>query len=135
MEDFKTTNNLDFEVAESPYPQLIPHKMFRVGTCEGQWGSTNDSFFIMSIENNQQGNGHLNDVLEWFEYSAKEYNKNLIVLECMNKRFYEHLINKRGFVPMDAKKCNCIKIFNKKEYKILLRKGNPIIKRGTLDSI
>ncbi len=136
MEDnFHTTHNLDFEVAESPYPQLIPHKMFRIGTCEGQWGNTSDSFYIMSVENNDQGNGHLNDVFEWFEMSAKRSNMNLLVLEFLNERFYEHLINKRGFVALDKEKRNCIKIFNKKGYKRLLRKGNEIIKRGTLKCI
>ena len=77
MIEFKTKHNLLFEVAESTYPQYpIPHKMFRVGTCEGQWGNTEDSFYILSVLNKEQGNGHFDDVLEWFENSCKRYNKN-----------------------------------------------------------
>ena len=130
-----TKHNLDFEVARSPYKAHgfeDGHMMFRVGTCEGQWGSTDDSFYIMSVANDCQGNGHLDDVFEWFEYSCKQHNKNLLVLECMNKAFYEHLLSKRGFAPLDKEKMNCIKIFNKKLYKKLLRKGNEIINKNTL---
>lgn len=128
-----TQNRLDFECANSPYSE--GHKMFRIGTCDGQWGCTSDSYFILSVINKEAGNGHLNDVFEWFEYSCKRDNKNLLVLECMNNDFYNHLLNKRGFVSLDTTKENCIKVFNKKSYKKLLRKGNEILKRGPLTCI
>lgn len=128
-----TKHNLDFEVAESRYNFFNDgHQMFRVGTCEGQWGFTDDSLYILSVINSVQGNGHLDDVFEWFEYSCKAHNKNLLVLAIMNERFYTHLINKRGFVSLDVKNENCIKIFNKKHYKKLLRKGNSVIDKNIL---
>ncbi len=136
MNELITTHSLDFEVADSKYPQYpIPHKMFRIGTCEGQWGNTDDSFYILSIMNLTSGNGHLDDVFEWFEMSCKKYCKNLLVLSCLNERFYDHLLNKRGFTPLDDKNTNCIKIFNKNSYKKLLRKGNEIIMKGSLECI
>ena len=132
----QTKHKLDFGVAQS-HCNIFGDGflLFQVGTCEGQWGSTKDSYFILSIKNRQKGNGHLDDVFEWFEHSAKRDEKNLMVLECMNKRFYRHLLAKRGFVPLDAKGENCIKIFNLKKYKRLLKNGNEIINKGTLTCV
>lgn len=133
---FESTNKLEFEVARSPYEFIgVPHQMFRVGTCEGQFGSTDDSYYIMSVKNSKKGNGHLNDVFEWFENSAKRDGKNLLVVECINKKFYEHLLSKRGFISLDSGNSNCIKIFNKKLYNKLLRDGNALIKKGSLTCI
>jgi hypothetical protein len=133
---FKSTHNLLFEAAESPYAILdSDHQMFRIGTCEGQWGYTTDSYYILSVTNKEQGNGHLDDVFEWFENSAKRDGRNLLVLECLNNKFYQHLLNKRGFKPLDKEQNNCIKIFNKKQYNKLLRDGNEILIKGTLNCI
>ena len=128
--EFKSTHNLKFEMARWHLGD-----MFRVGTCEGLWGSTNDSYYILSIINSKPGNGHLNDVFEWFENSCKRDGRNLLVLECFNKEFYKHLTDKRGFVPLDNKMENLIKVFNKKAYKRLLRKGNSILHPSKLKDI
>ena len=67
-DSFRTTHNLQFEVAESPYEigtLKNGHKMFRVGTCEGQWGDTGDSYYILSVANNQEGNGYIDDYYGW----------------------------------------------------------------------
>ncbi len=136
--EFKTTHNLMFEVADSPYNQLFRtdnHKLFRIGTCTGQWGSTDDSYYILSVVNDIEGNGHLDDVFEWFEHSCKRDNRNLLVLVVVNTVFYDSLINKRGFIALDKEKENVIKIFNKKAYKKLLKNGNEIIKKGVLTCI
>ena len=136
MNAIKTTHNLYFEVADSPYNVLDTgsgHKIFRVGTCTGQWGSAKDSFFIMSVVNKCKGNGHLTDVFEWFEWSCKQSNRNLIVLECINKDFYTHLISKRGFIPLDADGDNCIKVFNKQAHEELKKNGNEIIMAGSVN--
>lgn len=132
---FKTTHNLQFEIAEHPNTFLQAHKLFRVGTCKGQWGDTNDSYYILTVINSIKGNGHLDDVFEWFENSAKRDGKNLLMLEIMNKDFYRHLIQKRGFIPLDKDGDNCIKVFNRKLHNKLLRDGNEIIKKGTLTCI
>lgn len=133
MNAITTTHNLDFEVAESPYNIFNDgHKLFRIGTCEGQWGSTPDSYYILSVKNNIKNNGHLDDVFEWFEYSCKRDNRNLLVLECLNHRFYSHLLTKRGFVSLDSEKENCIKVFNVELYNQLKKYGNQIIKAGSL---
>lgn len=93
-EEFKTTHNLPFESA----PWLTPHFIrFRVGTCTGLWTSENKTYDILAIENAEPGNGHLNDVFEWFENSCKRDGKKLRVLEVWNKGFLKHLVEKRGF--------------------------------------
>lgn len=135
MNAITTTHKLDFEACESPYAIFDNHKMFRIGTCEGQWTSTKDCYVIISVLNKTPGNGHLEDVFEWFEFSCKRDNKNLLVVECMNESFYLHLLSKRGFIPLDTKGENVIKVFNKKAYKHLKKNGNEIIKAGTLQCV
>lgn len=91
---FKTTHDLSFETA----PWIVSDfTRFRIGSCHGLWRSTDDSYDILAVDNESSGNGHLNDVFEWFEHSCKRDKKVLRVLECMNKRFEIHLIEKRGF--------------------------------------
>lgn len=131
QEAFQTTHNLPFEIAQHWTGTML----FRVGTCHGQWGCTKDSYYILSVINEEQGNGHLDDVFEWFENSCKRDNKNLLVLSCFNEFFYLHLLNKRGFLPLDADGENVVKVFNQKLYKQLKKKGNEIIVAGTLKCV
>jgi hypothetical protein len=77
--------------------------LFRIGTCEGQWFAIEHSYCILSVLNNNPGNGHLDDVFEWFEFSCKRDKKALLVLEVMNDRFKQHLITKRGFNEVPGK--------------------------------
>lgn len=106
----KTKHSLDFEVAEYPY-NITEQKflLFRVGTCEGLWCSTDNTYDILAINNKSKGNGHFEDVLQRFESSCKRDKKKLRFLEIMNEDFKNHLINKRGF-KIDNK-VNCIKKF------------------------
>jgi hypothetical protein len=98
MNAIVTKHKLDFEVTEwSRHPSIL---LFRVGTVEGQWFPTENAYCILSFLNNSPGNGHLEYVFQWFEFSCKRDGKALIVLECMNQRFKKHLLEKRGFVPM-----------------------------------
>lgn len=97
MQDFKSEHGLAFEVA--PW---ITHEFsrFRIGTCEGLWRSTKKSYDILAITNDKIGNGHLNDVFQWFENSCKRDKKSLRVLELWNEQFKQPLINKRGFTDI-----------------------------------
>ena len=72
-------------------------KIFRVGTVGGQWRSTQTAYEILSFFNEKPGNGHLNDVFEWFEYSCKRDKKDFIIREFWNDNFKQHCIKKRGF--------------------------------------
>ncbi len=103
-----TKHNLDFESADWPRNPAI--KVFRVGTCEGQWIATDMAFCIMSVINSKPGNGHLEDVFEWFEYACKTQGKALMILEFFNDRFKKHCIDKRGFTSIPGKN-DVIKIF------------------------
>ena len=107
-----TTHGLDFEAV--PWHFQVAGEptniCFRVGTCEGLYVVSKTSIDIIAITNSQRGNGHLDDVLEWFEYSCKQNNFSLKVVEIMNKGFYKHLLLKRGFSKID--KHNLIKYFS-----------------------
>jgi hypothetical protein len=97
---FKSTHNLNFLAAPwelSGISQDLNLSRFKIGTCSGLWGSDQHNYHILAINNSQPGNGHLQDVLDWFENSAKRDNKNLKFLEVWNKRFKKHLISKKGF--------------------------------------
>ena len=115
---FQTKHNLSFEIAEwkifgwkAKLIQLIflgknynlqGWLLYRVGTVHGQWRSTEDALEILSFINNQPGNGHLEDVFEWFEMSCKRDNKNLIIRSFWNENFKNHCIKKREFLPLGS---------------------------------
>jgi hypothetical protein len=113
MTEFKTTHNLLFEVApwELNIDDEKPFLRFKVGTCYGLYRSTPDSYDILSVNNTEIGNGHFEDVMEWFENSCKRDNRNLKVLETWNPLLREHLITKRGFVKFEG--YDLIKYFKK----------------------
>ena len=96
--DFESEHKLSFEARKW---WVSPDKQeFRVGTCEGVFYNDDKNYIILAIVNSFPGNGHFNDVLQWFENSCKRDNKNL-VFECiLNEEFKKHLI-KIGFI-------NCI---------------------------
>jgi hypothetical protein len=92
--EFKSTNNLLFETAPFYTPDVT---RFIVGTCSGIYSCEGSKYVIIGIANRQPGNGHLQDVFDWFENSCKRDKKDLMVAELMNERFKKHLIEKRGF--------------------------------------
>ena len=94
---FQSSHGLDFEVADWI---MGPFIQFRIGTCHGLWGVTGESYDILAIDNKEKGNGHLEDVFEWFENSCRRDNRDLKVLEVWNKAFKKHLIEKRGFIDI-----------------------------------
>ena len=98
-----TKHKLDFEVAEWKYSDKI--SLFRVGTCHGQWFWHKMKTFgpilcILSIINDEPGNGHLDDVFQWFEESAKRAGCYLMIMDFHNERFKQHCIEKRGFTEV-----------------------------------
>ena len=99
MIEFKTSNNLDIEitVTDMPYEDCGFWKQFNIGTCIGTFGEQEHYIEIFGISNKNKGNGHLNDVLEYFEYICVKKNKNLYITHFENQGFKNHLINKRGF--------------------------------------
>lgn len=72
-------------------------KYFRVGTCRGIYTWDNSMYAILSIVNEKEGNGHFNDVIEWFENSCKRDKKDFQFLHVWNEKLKNKLINKYGF--------------------------------------
>lgn len=98
MKEFQTTHNLPFEIA--PFEMDVFDEgwlRFRVGTCQGVWNSKGKQYRLLAVDNSEPGNGHFDDVLEWFEHSAKRDKKDFVILELWNERLAEHLKTKRGF--------------------------------------
>lgn len=82
---------------------------FKVGTCYGLYEVRAASYAIIAIFNTDPGNGHLQDVFDWFENSCKRDGYHLEVIELWNERFKNHLSGKRGFTS--TSKVNVIKKF------------------------
>lgn len=94
-----TKHKLDFE-AKPFHIQFKGHPTnmcFKVGTCHGMYVITKNSIDIIAIQNDEKGNGHLEDVFEWFEFSCKENKLNFRILAFLNEKFKEHVLSKRGF--------------------------------------
>src|SRR5688500_4237623 len=109
----QTTHRLDFEAAPWECMGSMDENFtkFRIGTCEGLWASTDKTYDILAITNNVPGNGHFEDVLQWFEHSCRRDKKALRILEVWNKRLKMHLVRKRGFALY--RKDDVIKYFKK----------------------
>jgi hypothetical protein len=113
MNAVQTTHGLDFEQAKweplPGFPIAATFARFRIGTCEGLYSFGSDSLDILAITNSDPGNGHFEDVLQWFEFACKRDKKDFRFLEIMNKDFKKHLLTKRKFKPQG--KDNVIKKF------------------------
>lgn len=95
---FKSIHNLDFLSRRWSHPLNYDEwQEYKVGACHGQWVSTVDTYDILTVINEQPGNGHFEDVLQWFEQSCRRDNRSLRILEVWNKRLARHLVEKRGF--------------------------------------
>jgi len=92
---------LEFFSAEwrRPY-NLDGWLLFKIGTCDGQWRDGGDAYEILSVYNDQPGNGHFEDVLAWFEQSCRRDGKALRIREVWNPRLKRHLMERRGFRAM-----------------------------------
>lgn len=100
---FETSHKLDFLAAPwVPIFEFVNQDqtwyLFKVGTCHGLWCKTDSAYEILAVKNDLPGNGHLQDVFEWFENSCKRDKVDLIVREIWNLEFKRHLLTKRGFV-------------------------------------
>jgi hypothetical protein len=78
----------------------IEFKKFRIGSCEGLWGCSDKEYIILAVINNTPGNGHFQDVLDWFRQSCVRDKKNLKISEVWNKRLLNHLITKKRFTKL-----------------------------------
>lgn len=92
----ETTHKLEFEQREwFRNPEWWD---FRVGTCNGIYRHNIDkeSIEILAVVNEQKGNGHFKDVIEWFEFACRKQNLKLRFLETWNLRLAWNL-RKHGY--------------------------------------
>lgn len=113
MNKFQSTHKLEFLCA--PWPLSDEYMVYRIGTCHGLWFAEDGAYNILAVSNDDPGNGHFEDVMEWFENSCRRDNYDLKVLECWNQELKYHLMTKRGFENYDED--NLIKKFKDASYK------------------
>jgi hypothetical protein len=98
MNAIQTTHNLDFGACPWPLDLTEAGIMaYRIGTCHGIYQFDDDGISIIAIHNDTPGNGHLEDVFQWFEFSAQAQKKDLYIRRFFNPQFKQHCITKRGF--------------------------------------
>lgn len=102
----QTKHNLDFFAR--PWYRDENFAEFKIGTCNGLYTVDETTYSILAIENTCKGNGHFEDVIQWFEHSCRRDRKNLMFLEVWNDKFATHLSTKRGFELQDGT-CNYLK--------------------------
>jgi len=109
---FASTNKLDFLSGPAPRraQRMDGWKGFQIGTCHGLWRSTKKSYQILVVANREMGNGHFQDVIDWFENSCQRDGRSLMFLEIFNDDFSKHLVDKRGFTVVGD---DAIKTFTK----------------------
>jgi hypothetical protein len=94
--EIKTKHDLDFEMSRDG-SDTSGLAVFRVGTCCGQFRVADDAYEIVSVLNTESGNGHFDDMMQWFEHACRRDDKGLRFTCILNERFAFHLIEKRGF--------------------------------------
>jgi hypothetical protein len=99
VKEFQSTNNLPFYCRDSELGELLglTSTNFKIGTCHGSWICKDKKYIIIAVVNDNPGNGHFQDVLDWFENSCRRDKYDLVFTELFNPAFKKHLIEKRGF--------------------------------------
>ena len=85
-----------FGVVLPPHPH-IGWNLFRYGTCHGQYRITPDAVELLSIINDDSGNGHFHHLMNHFISMAKKRKLPFRVLEVNNRNLKTHLLFKWGF--------------------------------------
>lgn len=100
---FKSSHKLKFFTA----PHIVggaPSGMekFEIGTVHGLWVQSRMSIDIFACINDEPGNGHMDDVFEWFFEIAKEGALAVRIVNVSAVKFRNDLIEKWGFTPTDT---------------------------------
>ena len=77
--------------------EMATYLVFNVGTVVGRWRQVDKYYDLLFVYNSEPGNGHFDDVLEYFEHACKRDKLDLMFSEVWNKKFGKHLRKKRGF--------------------------------------
>lgn len=107
---FTTVHKLDF--LSCPWERDPEWNRFKIGTCHGLWRATAFSYDILAIQNDTPGNGHFEDVMQWFEHACRREHRLFRIMQVWNEELLQHLVYKRGFT---AVKEDCIKKFSGNE--------------------
>ena len=73
------------------------YKQFKIGSVHGLFAKIDKQYRILAILNDNPGNGHFGDTMEWFVHLCKKNKCDLLFLELMNEDFEKHLMTKYHF--------------------------------------
>ena len=100
---FKSKNGLKFKTAShiiGGAPSGL--EKFKVGSVHGLWRQGETVIEIWAIINDEPGNGHMDDAIEWFVEIARLSGVILRVVEISSVTFRNQLIDKWGFSTTDV---------------------------------
>lgn len=97
---FRSTHGLKFKTM----PHIIAGaftgaERFEIGTVHGIWNVSTFSVDVFACINDEPGNGHMDDVFEWFFSIATERGLPVRVTNVSSEDFRQQLIDKWLFVP------------------------------------
>lgn len=109
IEEFKSTHNLNFLSRPWGLGLIISPEIgmneFKIGDIHGlyRFDNKNKYLIINSVINDNPGNGHFSDLIEWFEYSSKIHKYDLVFEEIFSVKLtnilyhykFEKLDNRR----------------------------------------
>ena len=106
---FKSTNNLEFLhrpwlIANVLLPESKVYE-YKIGTVRGlyRFDDKNKYLIINSVINDNPGNGHFKDLIEWFEFSCRNCKYDLVFEEILNSRLKD-ILTHYGFEILDNNK-------------------------------
>ena len=100
---FKSTHHLKFKTG----PHIVEGapsglEKFKIGSVHGLWREGETVIEIWAIINDEPGNGHMDDAIEWFVEIARLSSVILRVVEISSVTFRNQLIDKWGFATTDV---------------------------------
>lgn len=91
--DFRSSNGLRMEIYPGHWSGYLA---VEVGTVSGLFKLKDRQVRVLSIINNEEGNGQVRDFMEWMEHVAAEKGFPLVVICVWNLRM-ENMLLKNGF--------------------------------------
>ncbi len=92
-----TALKIIFDQLLSDFKPIENYKQFHVGTVHGLFAQEEKKIKILAIMNDEPGNGHFEDTMQWFEHMATQDKCPILMQEVWNEALEKHLIKKRDY--------------------------------------
>lgn len=100
---FKSTHGLKLQLAHETLNGIgTGFLIFKIGTCSGRYKHGDISIDLLKLDNeNESGNGHETDVIEWLYEIARLENMPLRFKKPLQPEFEQFLIQQHGFIDSE----------------------------------